>query len=148
MNPKVALSLSWILRLGLGGLFIVTGLLKLRDPLGFATAIANYQLFPALAGLLAVTLPTIEIVVGVAVVAAPPRWRCGAAVAIGLLLLLFTAAATFALGKGIDISCGCFGSDRGGRIGPLTLLRDLGLVLAAGAVIALELRRPAASSAR
>jgi uncharacterized membrane protein YphA (DoxX/SURF4 family) len=148
MNVKVAL--TWALRLGLGGLFIAAGVLKLRDPLGFATAIANYQLFPQLAGVLAATLPTTEVLVGAALVASPRPWRGAAALGVALMMLLFTVAATVALVRGIDISCGCFGSE-GGRISGLTIARDLGLLAAAAALLGLErgpgLSRPAASSA-
>jgi len=128
-------TVGWALRLGLGGLFIVTGVLKLRDPGAFATDVANYQLFPGLAALLAATLPATEIVVGLAVIGAPPRWRRAAGAAVALLMALFTAAAASALLRHIDISCGCFGKDSG-RIDALTIVRDLMLLAAAiGAVV-------------
>ena len=38
--------LFWALRLGLGGLFALTGALKMADPSAFAVEIHNYQLFP------------------------------------------------------------------------------------------------------
>jgi len=133
MKPAV----RWALRLGLGGLFLVTGVLKLRDPAGFATAVANYQLFPALAALLAATLPAVEIVAGLALIAAPGPWRRAAALAIALLMAVFTAAAGSAVARHIDISCGCFGVDSG-RIDALTIVRDLVLLAAALGLVVID----------
>jgi putative oxidoreductase len=128
-------AISWALRLGLGGLFVVTGVLKLRDPAAFATAIANYQLLPQFAALLAATLPAVEVVTGLALIAAPAMWRRAAAVAIVLMMVVFTIAAFTALARGIDISCGCFGAESG-RVDALTIVRDLVLLAAAVAVVA------------
>jgi putative oxidoreductase len=145
--------LSLVLRLGLGALFVIAGVLKLRDPAAFATAIANYQLYPQYAAFLAATLPALEIVLGVAVIVAPPRWRAPAGLGILLLTLMFTGAAASALVRKIDIACGCFGTDSG-TINAWTMVRDLGLIAAGCAVVALERRagadlsRPAASSGR
>jgi uncharacterized membrane protein YphA (DoxX/SURF4 family) len=131
--------ISWALRLGLGGLFVVTGVLKLRDPAAFATAVANYQLWPQFAALLAATLPAAEIVAGLALIAAPAAWRRPAAAAIALMLVMFTIAAATALGRGIDISCGCFGAESG-RVDALTVVRDLVLLAAVALVMRLESR--------
>jgi uncharacterized membrane protein YphA (DoxX/SURF4 family) len=139
-------ALSLVLRLGLGGLFVVAGVLKLRDPSAFATAIANYQLYPQYAALLAATLPALEILLGIGIVAAPPRWRAPAATGIALLAVTFTLAASSALARRINIACGCFGSDSD-TINAVTIARDLVLIAAAIAVTMLELR-PAASSGR
>jgi uncharacterized membrane protein YphA (DoxX/SURF4 family) len=143
-------AISWALRLGLGALFVVTGVLKLRDPAAFATAIANYQLMPQLAALLAATLPMVEIVVGAALLLPSVRWRCAAAIGVAALMLMFTIAASAALARGIDISCGCFGVDSG-RINGLTIVRDLALFAAAFLVLALDrgmVTPPATSSVR
>jgi putative oxidoreductase len=134
-------AIGWALRLGVGGLFVVTGVLKLRDPAAFATDVANYQLFPRLAALLAATLPAVEIVVGLALLAAPRPWRRAAAAAAALMMAVFTVAAASALVRHIDISCGCFGADSG-RIGALTIVRDLVLLAAALALTAPD-RSPA-----
>jgi uncharacterized membrane protein YphA (DoxX/SURF4 family) len=133
-------AISWALRLGLGGLFVVSGALKLRDPNAFATDIANYQLFPQHAALLAAMLPVAEIFAGAALIATPASWRRAAAAAIALMMVVFTVAAVSALARGIDISCGCFGSDSG-RVDALTIVRDLALLGVAVAVVRLEGRR-------
>jgi putative oxidoreductase len=119
-----------VARLGLGALFLAAGGLKLSDPYAFALEISNYQLFPSLAPWLAAALPSTEIVVGVALVAGPRAWARAGALAAALLLAAFTVAATSAVVRGVNISCGCFGADSG-PVTWLTVLRDLGLVAAA-----------------
>ena len=123
-----------ILRLGLGAMLLVAGGLKLRDPTTFATEIANYQLWPALAPYLAASLPTAEVLVGVALLALPLSWRRPAALAALALFAMFLLAVGSAYFRGINIECGCFGTG-GGPITALTLLRNLGLIAAAAAIL-------------
>jgi putative oxidoreductase len=123
-----------LLRLGLGGLFVVAGAFKLRDPAGFAVEIANYQLLPALAPYLAAALPTTEVVLGLGLILLPSSWRRAAAVGVGLLFGMFTLAVGSAYLRGINIACGCFGGG-GDAIGPLTLVRNLGLLIAVAVVL-------------
>jgi uncharacterized membrane protein YphA (DoxX/SURF4 family) len=139
-------AVGWALRLGLGGLFLLTGVLKLRDPAAFATAVANYQLWPQFAALLAAVLPATEILVGLAVLAAPRPWRRAAAAAIALMMLVFTIAAISALVRHIDISCGCFGAESG-RLDVLTVVRDV-LLLAAAAILVRMEASPATRTGR
>jgi len=131
---------AWLLRLGLGGLLAVAGLLKLRDPSGFAAEIANYQLLPALAAYPAAILPATELVLGLSLMAAPAPWRRAATVGVAILFVLFTIAVGSAYARGINIACGCFGGG-GAAIGPLTLLRNLALLLGIAALWTLDASR-------
>lgn len=124
---------AWLLRLGLGGMLVAAGLLKLRDPSGFAVEISNYQLLPSLAAYPAVILPATELVLGLGLILGPAAWRRAATVGVAILFLLFTVAVTSAYVRGINISCGCFGGG-GDAIGPLTLLRNLALLLGISAL--------------
>ena len=128
-----------VLRLGFGGMLVLSGLLKLRDPSGFAVEIANFQLVPALAPYLAASLPATEIVLGLGLVFLPASWRPAAIAGVVLLLLVFTVAVGSAYLRGINIACGCFGGG-GDAIGPLTLARNLSLLAAVAALLALEAR--------
>jgi uncharacterized membrane protein YphA (DoxX/SURF4 family) len=128
-----------LLRLGLGSLLVLAGLLKLRDPSGFAVEIANFQLVPALAPYLAASLPATEVVLGVGLVFLPASWRPAAIAGVVLLLVAFTVAVGSAYLRGINIACGCFGGG-GDAIGPLTLARNLSLIAAVAALLALEAR--------
>jgi putative oxidoreductase len=116
-----------LLRWGLGALLLVAGVLKLRDPAGFAVEIANYQLFPALSPYLAATVPAIELVLGIGLLIFAPLWRRAAVAGAGVLLAMFTVAVTTAYVRDINIACGCFGGG-GETIGPLTLARNLSLL--------------------
>jgi putative oxidoreductase len=129
-RPRPAAIVRALMRLGLGVLFVVAGALKWRDPAGFAQEIVNYHLWPGLAPYLAAVLPTIEITVGVALLAAPLPWRRAAAAAIAVVTAGFTLAVGSAVARGLDISCGCFGAGSG-RVTWLTVLRNLALLGAA-----------------
>ena len=109
----------------LGGLFAFSGYLKVLDPAGFALTVDNYHLLPALAArVLAVYLPWLEIICGVAVLT---RWCLrGALLVLMILCGVFCAALAAAWFRGLDIECGCFG--RVMTTGPLLgIVRDLGL---------------------
>lgn len=126
----------WALRLGLGGLFVVTGALKLADPSAFAVEIHNYQLFPALAPILAATLPAMELAIGASLVAGPRPWLRAGALSSLALMAVFTVAVGSAALRGINISCGCFGAGSG-PITWMTVARDLTLLAAcAGLLVA------------
>jgi hypothetical protein len=137
------------LRVGLGGLFAVAAALKLRDPAGFAQEIANYQLVPAWAPYLAVALPAVELTAGLAVAAAPISWRRAGTVVLALLLVLFTIAVGAALARGVDVSCGCFGTGSG-QVSGWIVARNLALLAVAGALLARDRSAPvvAPSAAR
>jgi putative oxidoreductase len=132
-------ALSLVLRLGLGGLLVVAGALKLRAPVAFATEIANYQLLPALAPYVAAVLPVVELVIGGALVVAPRAWRRAAALGALALLAAFTVAVGSAFFRRINIDCGCFGTG-GGPITGLTLARNVALMAAAAAIVAFDER--------
>lgn len=144
MNPMTAIVI--LLRLALGALLMVAGLLKLRDPTAFATEIANYQLLPTGAAVLAAVLPAIEVVIGASLIALPRAWRRASAAAALGLFVTFTGAVASAYFRRINIDCGCFGTG-GGPIGALTLLRNL--TLTAGSLILLRFdREPTAPRSR
>jgi uncharacterized membrane protein YphA (DoxX/SURF4 family) len=129
-----------LLRLLVGGVLAVAGALKLRAPGAFATEIANYQLAPAAAPYLAVALPTVELVLGVAVIVAPRAWRRAAALGALALFGTFTVAVAAAYLRRINIDCGCFGTG-GGPITALTVARNVGLMTAAALVLRFDRER-------
>jgi len=131
---RAAPFLILLARVGLGGLLIVAGGLKMRAPGAFAAEIANYQLVPGLAPYLATVLPMIELVLGAALLVAPRAWRQAAALAAAVLLAGFTTAVGSAYFRGINIDCGCFGTG-GGPITVVTLLRNLALLATACALV-------------
>jgi putative oxidoreductase len=131
------LSATVLLRLVLGGLMLVAGALKLRDPAGFAVEIANYQLLPVLSPYLAATLPAVEVVLGIGLLIAPAIWRRAAAVGAAILFAMFAVAVGSAYLRDINIACGCFGGG-GDAIGPLTLARNVSLLVGVAALLVLD----------
>jgi uncharacterized membrane protein YphA (DoxX/SURF4 family) len=102
----------WVLllfRVILGGVFIWAGGLKIADPLGFAQNIQNYQVVPpGPAFFIAVVLPWVEVLSGAFLIVGV--FKRSSALLISLLLLGFIGLVALALVRGIDTSCGCFGS--------------------------------------
>lgn len=129
---------GWLCRLALAVVFLYAGWVKLLAPEAFLEDILNYQLVGGrLAFLLVAVLPPLEIVAGVCLLVKP---LAQAAASIVLLLcVVFLGALLSAWGRGLDISCGCFGASDAIASYPLMLLRDL--LLIAAAVIALVAMR-------
>jgi uncharacterized membrane protein YphA (DoxX/SURF4 family) len=126
--------LPWLLRLIVGGVFVYAGLLKLRHPDAFADSIASFRLLPATAiNVLALSLPGFEVLIGATVLVG--RYRRAAALGVVIMTAAFAFALSFALAKGLQIECGCFGSESPSRFSTwFALGRDLLLLLAASAL--------------
>lgn len=118
-----------ISRLILAAVFIYAGVSKGTDPVAFAGQVANYQILPyAWNYLVAATLPYIELLCGTLLLL-NLRVRPAVLVLFGLNLI-FMAALTSLLVRGIDIDCGCFRPDAETKTSPLLALwRDAGLLL-------------------
>ena len=142
MNPfgRTAFRVGlWLLRLGLSGVFLYAGALKIRDPYLFSESIAAFRLLPsALVNPVALTLPVLEISAGILALANGRLRRIGA---FGLLVMLavFLAALVSAQARGLNIDCGCLGADKFDALTPtenlwLAITRDAVLGAAAGVV--------------
>lgn len=106
----------------IGGIFIYAGVLKVIEPIRFASDIENYHLVPWSIGVrLAFYLPWLEIFCGLALILR--RLYAGALAIILALTVVFICATIAAKLRGIDITCGCFGraSDNLGFISHLAL---------------------------
>lgn len=118
-----------VISIAIGLLFIYAGILKWMDFNAFADAIRGFRLLPdAIVIPLAYTLPSLEIVAGCALLL--PGARREAALILAILCVIFIAALASAAWRGLQISCGCFGSSSSGE-GTVTLLivRNLAFVL-------------------
>ena len=97
-------------RIALGCVFVWASWDKIFNPMGFAEAIANYQIVPpALGNPAALILPWIELVCGICMIL--NRWTRGSALVATLLLLVFMGALGINIYRGVDINCGCFTLD-------------------------------------
>ncbi|WP_172683893.1 MauE/DoxX family redox-associated membrane protein [Desulfosarcina cetonica] len=97
-----------LLRWVLGGVFIYSGASKLLAPRVFAVLIEAYGLVPdAMLMPLAVILPTLEVLAGLALLVD----LRGALGTITGLLVLFVAILAYGIRMGLDVDCGCFGPE-------------------------------------
>ncbi len=103
---------KWFLlgsRLIVGGLFIWAGILKIIDPLDFAQSIENYRVFPRfVVFIVAIVLPWVEALSGLFLIIGL-FWRSSSLI-ISILLIGFIGLVAIAMLRGIDTTCGCFGS--------------------------------------
>ena len=122
----------------LGGVFVYASIDKILEPGAFARIVYHYQVIgpsqrlgPLWPNLLAVVLPWIEAVIGLALISGVWR-REGALIAAGLLVV-FVGAVAAALFRGIDLkNCGCFSvSGEGRSAGLLLIVGDLAMLCAA-----------------
>jgi hypothetical protein len=102
-SPRVLL----LLRLLLGGFFVYASLDKIWSPAAFAKIVYQWQVVsPVASNLVAVTLPWVELVAGVLLIAGV--WKREAALVVALMLVVFIVAAGSVLVRGIDVlNCGC-----------------------------------------
>jgi hypothetical protein len=135
--------LHGLVRAALALLFVGTGALKLTDPAGFATDVANYQMLPAgAAGLLALSLPPLEVVAGAGL--CWRRYARGAALLCSSMLVGFAVAMAQSKLRGIDLACGCFGALADAQVSWLKVTGNLALAILAGWVAWHELpKKPA-----
>jgi uncharacterized membrane protein YphA (DoxX/SURF4 family) len=118
-----------LIRIFLGGLFVVAGLDKIMDPQAFAKSILLYKVVgPTLAMCTATILPSLELLCGLCLlIGLYPR---GCEMLMTLMLVGFTILVTSALFRGLDISCGCFSQDPNvSKIGYKKILENCGLIV-------------------
>ena len=122
------MKLNVLLRLLVGGAFVVAGALKVADPAKFALDVSHYRLVPyELINLVAILLPWIEITSGLFVLAG--IWLRAAALVITSLTVMFLVLIVSALARGLNIECGCFGTVGGKHIGLVNLVIDSALLV-------------------
>ena len=100
--------ISFLLRVTIGGIFTVSGLSKIADPISFYSTLMGFRILPDfLLNFAAVFLPWLELLLGLSVV-------LGVLYTTGALMLAalntaFALAIVSVIARGIDIDCGCFG---------------------------------------
>jgi uncharacterized membrane protein YphA (DoxX/SURF4 family) len=99
--------LHLVVRVLLGLVFVYASLDKIADPGAFARIVYQWQVLgPVPSNLVAVTLPWVELVAGVLLVAGV--WRREASSVVAVMLVVFIVAAVLVLARGIDVdNCGC-----------------------------------------
>ncbi|MEX0878402.1 MAG: MauE/DoxX family redox-associated membrane protein [Thermoanaerobaculia bacterium] len=138
LSPWLTVRVQFVLT----ALFVVAGFSKIADPPGFAHEIHNYRIFPAAAvNLVALVLPWLEVVTGVALFFG--IFRRTAAQIFGVLLLVFIVAIGVNLARGRPVDCGCFGTAKvqktdTERLADMkwVIVRDVGMLLLVAQILA------------
>jgi uncharacterized membrane protein YphA (DoxX/SURF4 family) len=124
-----------LVRLGLAGVWLVSGAIKVADLNQTYVAVQAYDLLPAgLVSLIAGAVPFLELALGVLLLVG--LGTRVAAVVSAVVLLAFIGAVAQAWARGLSIDCGCFGG--GGQVAagetayPEEIARDLGFLLLCG----------------
>lgn len=129
--------LPWLrtaVRVGLGGIWIVAGALKVAAPSQAVQSVAAYHLLPLwMARVVGWGLPFAEVALGLVLISGLfTRW---AAVLSGGLQLILMLGLVSAWARGLSIDCGCFSA--GGEVAPSattyvqSLIRDVAFLLGA-----------------
>jgi uncharacterized membrane protein YphA (DoxX/SURF4 family) len=138
MTVSDALESRWLtirVQIALGIFFVAASLPKLVDPPSFAHMVYNYRIVPgALINLMALTMPWIELLCGLALVLG--IWKDAARSIIAAMLLIFIVGISINLMRNNAIDCGCFdvtaaGKSHEERIADMhfVVIRDLGMLL-------------------
>jgi len=109
----------WVIRVIVGGWFIYAGIMKILEPKDFAVNIAQYGLqdsypafFPAaVINPVAIILPWLEVLTGLAIILLPALRAASTFLIMGMLLV-FIGLQSYAVINGLDVKCGCTGSDK------------------------------------
>jgi uncharacterized membrane protein YphA (DoxX/SURF4 family) len=119
-------------RLVVGGVDVAAGVAKFPDPAGNVRQVRAFQLVPeAVVPLVGHSLPSVEIIVGGALILG--LLTRAFAVVGALFFLAFIIGIAAAWARGLEINCGCFGSN-GVPADPqrqyaIDIARDVGLLI-------------------
>ena len=99
----------YVVRIGIGCMFIYSSLPKIRQSYDFLSSVYSYELAgPKLGMFVAMTLPFLELIVGVCLIGG--IFISGALLASIVMAAMFSYVLGSALYKGLEITCGCFGT--------------------------------------
>ena len=134
---------SWAglaVRAAAAAIWIAAGAAKIPQFREFADVVQHYGILPRVLALpFAFALPFFEIGIGLYLLLG--LFVRATAIAGTILFAAFLAAQIRAMALGISLDCGCFGAIAATRVGPLTILRDLGLGIPTYLMLALPARR-------
>ena len=102
-------NIFFLVRIILGIVFLISSYSKLKNPIGFAQAIENYKIFGALLSRWgAIFIPALEFILAILLITG--RWMKETFIITAALFTIFDVMIIQAYLRGLDISCGCFGS--------------------------------------
>jgi len=125
---KLEMLVAWVV----GIYFVYAAWGKIQDPAKFAGNIMLYKLAPpSLVHAQALLMPWWEIAGGLALLVRP--WRMAGAVIVGLLLIIFIFAISWALAHGLNIECGC--TKDASKVGTPLLIKDFAMLVGMWAIL-------------
>jgi putative oxidoreductase len=131
----VILLIRWLLAI----VFLYAGVIKVFDPAAFAGDVANYRMLPFWGvNLLAVVLPVLEVLCGLLLIFG--KWLRGVSLILIVLNAVFIVAIGSAVVRGLDISCGCFGTEAV-RVGVKRIIEDVFYMAAAVSIYIFNLQK-------
>ena len=99
---------SFIFRIIVGSIFLISGLAKISDPVRFMSTLWNFRLFPEIiVPFTSIYLPWLEFILGLLIITGL-LYRTGSLM-LACLNIVFTLAILSVIIRGIEIDCGCFG---------------------------------------
>lgn len=123
-----------VARLLLAGVFVVSGVAKLRDRKGSRTAVQDFGVPRALVGPVAAGLPFLELACAALLLLADPAATAGLVLALAMLVA-FTVAIVASLLRGRRVDCHCFGQIGAASIGWPTVARNGVLLVVVGVAL-------------
>jgi len=112
----LAKAVTFVTRVALGCVFLTSSLPKLRQPYDFLSNVYEYELVgPTVGVFVAMVFPWLELILGIFLLGGV--FIGGAFLCSALLGGVFVFAQVYALIRGLNIACGCFGS---GHMTPVT----------------------------
>jgi len=122
-------TIAMLLRVGLGIMFLVSSIPKIRQPYDFLGSVYGFEIVgPNLGLLVASVLPWLELFLGICLIGGV--FISGALLITIGLSIMFGVVISSAVMRGMDISCGCFGPSQD-KVNYLTIARSGSFILAA-----------------
>ena len=101
-------SLSFVFRLIIGGIFLISGLAKISDPVRFMLTLREFRLFPEIIiPFTAIYLTWLEFILGLFILVGIMHRT--ASLILSCIIVSFTLAIASVIIRGFEIDCGCFG---------------------------------------
>lgn len=133
MNASFSQTMQGAVRIAVGAVFVAAGLLKLARPTEFHADLLAYDVsLPDVAWrFVAVVFPWVEVIGGALFAAGV--WPETAGVLVVAMTVVFVGLLGQAVARGLDLRCGCFGSEGAGwsRHPVMALIRAVLLLVAA-----------------
>lgn len=120
--------LSLLVRVFIGGYFVVAAVPKIIEPLAFATSIMHYGIVPSWSvNAIALILAWLELIAGIGLIMGI-RTKVQALFC-GGMLVAFTLAVAYAVVLGLKIDCGCFGASGGEEVSWLKVAKNSAMII-------------------